>query len=78
MAVRILFFCISLLSIAIASLGQAEMKILDSLVENSEYNNAVTYLDKALQKLSDPDERTSLENKRVEVLILIQVFLCST
>ena len=50
------------------------MSVLDSLVDNSQYDNAIAHLNQTLENISDPNERISLENKRAEVLILAGKF----
>ena len=75
MAVKVFLFFISLLGFATTtSNGQAEMSVLDSLVDNSQYDNAIAHLDRTIKIISDPHERISLENKRAEVLILAGKF----
>lgn len=57
-----------------AAPGQASMSIIDSLLDNSEFENAVIHLDQVLQKISDPDGQIALENKKAQVLILAGKF----
>ena len=70
MTAKLFWFCVSLLSVAFVSNGQNALNVVDSLVDNSEYDNAIQYLDKTLEKVADQNERNTLENKRAEVLIL--------
>lgn len=67
-AKKFLFFII-FLSIVFTAPGQSSMSSIDSLLDNSEYDDAITHLDQVLKKISDQDDRITLENKRAEVLI---------
>lgn len=74
MTAKLFCFCILLLSFALGSNAQSVMSAVDSLLDNSEYDNAIRYLDQTLEKITDQNERNTLENKRAEVLILAGKF----
>jgi CHAT domain-containing protein/uncharacterized protein HemY len=67
-AKKILFF-IAFLSVVFTATGQNSMSTIDSLLDNSEFDDAIAHLDRVLKKISDQDERITLENKRAEVFI---------
>ena len=60
----------SFLSVVFAAQAQGSMTTIDSLLDNSEFDNAVAQLDQVLKKLANPDDRITLENKKAEILIL--------
>lgn len=54
---------------AIACLAQDALKSIDSLLFDSQFDQAIVQVDKVLQKTSNQDHRVILENKKAEAMI---------
>lgn len=69
MTVKKYFFSVICCWACFVCVAQQDIRTIDSLLYDSQFDLAIEKVDIILKKISNPDQRTILENKKAEVLI---------